>query len=160
MATLIAIDPGTTKSGVCVFDGQKVADAYVASNETIVRQLNVVNRCNKEKPTVVIEMIASYGMAVGRETFETCVWIGRFMQVCDDVHRMFRKEVKIHMCGTTKAKDTNIWQAILDRYGGKESAVGRKKTPGPLYGVTSHSRAALALGLCWIDGVRSERVQA
>ena len=152
---LIAIDPGTVKSGVCVFDGNKVTDAYVVENEILVRQLALANRCMESQPTVVIEMIASYGMAVGKETFETCVWIGRFIQVCDDAHRMFRKEVKIHLCGTTRAKDTNIWQAIVDRFGGKESAVGKKKTPGPLYGVTSHSRAALALGLCWIDGVRS-----
>ena len=156
MTTLIAIDPGTTKSGVCVFRGKRVTDAYVSDNETLVRQLALANRSIDTQPTVVIEMIASYGMAVGKETFETCVWIGRFIQVCDDVHRMFRKEVKIHLCGTTRAKDTNIWQAIVDRYGGKDAAVGRKKTPGPLYGVTSHSRAALALGLCWMDGVRSE----
>jgi len=156
MTKLIAIDPGTIKSGVCVFEGDRVADAYVEDNALLVRQLSLAHRCIDTQPTVVIEMIACYGMAVGKETFETCVWTGRFMQVCDDVHRLFRKEVKIHLCGTTKAKDTNIWQAIVDRYGGKEAAVGRKKTPGPLYGVKSHSRAALALGLCWIDGVRSE----
>lgn len=155
MKQLIAIDPGTTKSGVCVFQGKRIANAYVIENKILVDSLALANRWIDTQPTVVIEMIASYGMAVGKETFETCVWIGRFMQVCDDAHRMFRKEVKIHLCGTTRAKDTNIWQAIIDRYGGKEKAIGKKKTPGPLYGVTSHSRAALALGLCWIDGVRS-----
>lgn len=28
----------------------------------------------------------------------------------------------------------------------------------PLYGVRSHSRAALALALAWLDGVRSEGI--
>ena len=158
MTQLIAIDPGTTTSGVCVFGESELSDSYVASNETLLRQLSVVNRCNKEKPTVVIEMIASYGMAVGKETFETCVWIGRFMQVCDNPNRMFRKDVKLHLCNTTRAKDTNIWQAIVDRFGGKEAAIGNKKSQGPLYGVRSHSRAALAVGLCWLDGVRSEGI--
>lgn len=156
---LIAIDPGTTQSGVCVFEGARIADAYVEDNSLLVRQLSLAHRCIDTQPTVVIEMIASYGMAVGKETFETCVWIGRFMQVCEfgiTAHRMFRKDVKIHICGTTKAKDANIWQAILDRYGGKAAAIGKKNEPGPLYGVKSHARAALAVGLCWLDGVRSD----
>jgi hypothetical protein len=153
MATrTIAIDPGTKQSGVCVFTDARIIEASIYENYDLKNWLAYERNKNVD---IVIEMIASYGMAVGKETFETCVWIGRFDEACGGAERLFRKEVKLHLCGTTRAKDTNIWQAIIDRYGGKESSVGNKKKPGPLYGVKSHARAALALGITWLDGVRS-----
>ena len=36
---------------------------------------------------LVIEMVASYGMAVGETVFETCVWIGKFMQIAENIER-------------------------------------------------------------------------
>lgn len=151
----IAIDPGTLQSGVVAFRGKTISDSYIAENRTILRQLELMARTGPACQ-VIIEMIASYGMPVGRETFETCVWIGRFCQACCGADRLYRRDIKLHLCGTARAKDAHIWQAIVDRYGGKESAIGSKKKPGPLHGVKSHARAALALGLCWLDGVRSE----
>ena len=151
----IAIDPGTTESGVCVFHGKTLVDSFVALNGLVKNQIRLVY-VTGEPVHVVVEMIASYGMPVGKETFETCVWIGRFCEACGGAERLFRKDIKLHLCQSLRAKDAHIWQAIVDRYGGKESAVGSKKKPGPLYGVKSHARAALAVGLCWLDGVRSE----
>jgi hypothetical protein len=89
-----------------------------------------------------IEMIASYGMAVGREVFETCVWIGRFMQQFHlQAQLVFRRDIKLHHCQSVRAKDTNIRQALIDKYG----APGTKKNPGLTYGITSHLWAAFAL---------------
>ena len=155
---LIAIDPGTTKSGYIVLSDGQVTSGEVADNAHLEYLLRTTDHF-KDLDHCVIEMIASYGMPVGREVFETCVWIGRFMAAfgpskCD---RMFRGDVKRHLCQSPRAKDPHVWQALLDRYGpGKEKAVGSKKNPGPLYGITSHQRAALAVAVCWIDGVRSK----
>jgi hypothetical protein len=89
-------------------------------------------------------MIASYGMAVGASTFETCVWIGRFIEVARvDVELIFRKDIKLFLCGTMRAKDANIRQALIDKIGPQ----GTKKTPGPTYGIKSHSWAALAVAV-------------
>jgi hypothetical protein len=78
---------------------------------------------------VIIEMVASYGMAVGKEVFDTCVWIGRFKQKAIendiDVEYIYRKEEKINLCQSMKAKDSNIRQALIDRFG----VVGTKKNP-------------------------------
>lgn len=103
---------------------------------------------------LAVEMIASYGMAVGKEVFETCVWIGRFVQVWHDpgaVQLVYRKDVKMHLCGTTQAKDANVRRAILDLYprsgGGATPQVGTKARPGPLYGVSTHAWAAIGVAL-------------
>ncbi len=99
-------------------------------------------------------MIASYGMPVGAEVFDTCVAIGRFVQLWGDdkaLTLVFRREVKLHLCGQARAKDGNVRQALLDRFGGKATAVGRKVTPGPLYGFAGDTWQALAVAVTVAD---------
>ena len=75
---------------------------------------------------IVIEMIASYGMPVRKEVFETCVWIGKFAEASGMRESyIYRKEEKINLCNSMKAKDSNIRQALIDRFG----VVGTKKNP-------------------------------
>jgi hypothetical protein len=52
-----------------------------------------------------------------------------------------RRDVKLTLCGSARAKDTNIRQALIDALG----EVGTKKNPGPLYGVSGHYWAALGV---------------
>jgi hypothetical protein len=60
---------------------------------------------------------------------------------------VFRRDVKLSLCGSARAKDGNIRTALIDLHGGKEAAIGRKKTPGPLWGVHADVWAALALAI-------------
>jgi hypothetical protein len=145
----LAIDPGTDKSGWCTLAGGAIQQSGVMPND---RMLQAIKHLAYDQ--LAIEMIASYGMAVGREVFETCVWIGRFVQAShnpDAVRLVYRRDVKLHLCGTAKAKDPNIRQALLDMFprtgGGKTPQVGTKSQPGPLYGVSSHAWAALAVAV-------------
>lgn len=151
MSTVVAIDPGTTQSGWVIYSGGRVHDSGVMPNGDMVTWL-AARADNGAR--LAIEMIASYGMAVGREVFETCVWIGRFKQAWhtpDAVQLVYRKDVKLHLCGTTKAKDPNIRQALIDLFpatgGGKTPQIGTKGQPGPLYGVSSHAWPALAVAI-------------
>ncbi|MEJ1365646.1 MAG: hypothetical protein RPU42_11265, partial [Candidatus Sedimenticola sp. (ex Thyasira tokunagai)] len=88
---------------------------------------------------------------------------GRFMEAfgADRTDRVYRKDVKMEMCGTTRAKDKNIRLSILDQYepagGGATPQVGTKSKPGPLYGVNKHAWSALAVGLTWIQQREVER---
>ena len=57
-------------------------------------------------------------------------------------------EVKMNLCHSAKANDADIRQALIDRFGpGKQKAIGLKGSPGPLYGVSKHCWAALALAV-------------
>lgn len=141
---ILGLDPGTTETGIAVWcpDRRVVRDSRIVPNENLILMLSSL-----PYDKIGIEMIASYGMPVGREVFETCVWIGRFFQRFKSLgvepKLIYRRDVKLFLCGTTRAKDANVWQAIVDAHG----PVGTKKNPGPLYGVKSHARAALAVAL-------------
>jgi hypothetical protein len=163
---LLAIDPGNEQSAYVVIDplGKGINHLEMFGKVPNAEMPVIVKRAIgfHGADTAVIEMIGCYGMPAGAELFETCVFIGRLMEVCRNyglgeasIHRVKRQPVKLHLCHSPRAKDGNVRQAIIDRYGGKEKAIGNKAKPGPLYGVANDVWAALALGLYWIDTHKS-----
>lgn len=140
---LIAIDPGSASSAFVLWDGRSVLRAEHVHNDRLREILK--QTLDKHPVEVAIEMIASYGMAVGADVFATCVEIGRMVEVVSshdyEPIMVFRKDVKLNLCRSVRANDSNIRQALIDKYG----VVGTKKSPGPLYGVSSHLWAALAV---------------
>jgi len=148
---ILAIDPGTTQSAYVVYRDGKVLEKGIVENEDM---LDVIYQ-HGARAHVVCEWIESYGMAVGAEVFHTCRWVGRFQEVqssCDPLVLMPRREVKMHLCNSARAKDANIRQALIDRFGGsREVAIGTKARPGPLYGISSHCWAALAVAVTFAD---------
>lgn len=153
---ILSIDPGTTESELLLWNAaeQSVIETYHVENVAAVRNIEETIKTFGVR-SVCIEMVASYGMAVGREVFETCVWIGRLYQrVADAGYEpvlVERREVKLHLCNSARAKDANVRQALIDRFGGKDRAIGRRANPGPLYGVSGHAWAALALAVTFAD---------
>jgi hypothetical protein len=148
VSTILAIDPGPVRSAWLVLHKGLIVDFRIDENEH-VRQL-----CKGWDgiTDLVIEQVASYGMPVGAEVFETVFWSGRFAEaaVPRHVHRITRKAIVTHLCGSARAKDSNVRQALIDRFGGSE-AIGRKARPGPLYGVTKDVWAALAVAVTFDD---------
>lgn len=143
---ILAIDPGTDKSAWLIFDGQGVVSWGFDDNKTLLGKLDEV--IERDAHELVIEQVASYGMPVGKEVFETVFWSGRFAQAWGrEFHRMTRVAVKTHLCHSAMAKDGNVRQALLDRFGPK----GTKKNPGKLYGLKSHAFAALALAVAFSE---------
>ena len=152
MASILAIDPGSELSGWVVYECSSgtVLSAGIDCN------IDLLDRIRREGggcDQLVLEMIASYGMPVGREVFETCVWIGRFWEAFSgSVGRVYRREVKLCVCKDPRAKDSNVRQALIDRYGpGRTAAIGTKKSPGPLYGFKRDMWAALGVAVTWSE---------
>ncbi len=155
---LLALDPGTEKSGYVVLSRERENQIRIVEscpdiyNHELLKKIKNTTGYNK----MAIEMISSYGMPVGATTFNTVLWIGRFLEAFGEegTELVYRKDVKLHLCGSAIAKDANIRQAIVDKFpatgGGKNPQFGIKKQPGPLYGITSHSISALAVGLTYL----------
>lgn len=141
MSKILAIDPGPAESAYVIFD---VARNEIEDKEIIPNYDLLVRLREADFDRIAIEMVASYGMPVGREVFETCVWIGRFIQTSAiegfPVHLIYRKDVKMALCGNLRAKDANIRQVLLDM-------LGKEKTKG----VHKDMWSALAVAMTYIQ---------
>lgn len=156
MTRYLAIDPGNTDSAYVVVDDQCRPDVFgKLPNATLLATLPTICRDNAVD-VAAIEMVASYGMAVGAEVFDTCVWIGRFAERIDlyiPTHLVKRLPVKLHHCHDSKAKDSNIRQALVDRFapGQPNHGKGTAKTPGWFHGFSADVWQAYALGVYAAD---------
>lgn len=151
---ILAIDPGNTHSGYALIDRHcRPLDAGKPANETLLRLLPEL--VHDARP--VIELIGHYGtgMPAGRTVFDTCIWIGRFVQVLDPlpVPLILRATVKSHLCGSARANDANVVQALVDRfaYGRPNRGKGTKKDPGFFHGFHHDLWQAYALAVHYAD---------
>ncbi len=144
---IYAIDPGNTHTALVALQGMEIRHRMYAENKEVRTYLRRLVRASGDR--MAIEMVASYGMAVGATVFDTCVAIGRFIE-CWGGHpsewdTVFRMEVKMALCHNSRAKDGNIRQALIDLYGGTQAT----KKGGPLHGISGDLWAALAVGVTY-----------
>lgn len=145
---ILAIDPGPSQSAFVLWTGRVSEQGHVDNGE-LLRRI-IAREFGGPDVLTVIEQIAAMGMAVGASVFETVFWSGRFAQAAGRFERLPRVKVKHYLCGTHRAKDANVRQALIDKFGGP-AAIGRKAAKGPLYGISSHRWAALALAITWSE---------
>lgn len=183
---ILAIDPGTTRSAMVLYnpDKQLLLQHDRLDNEDMLRHLRVVRGPLVDLTRLVVEMVACYGMAVGKDIFETVFWTGRFIEAWErrgfSTDRIKRPDVKMHLCGTARAKDPHVRQACIDRFGGDREAIGGIKCssckgkgwrgrgrppclactgsgyeqpPGPLKNVATDEWSALAVALTYAGGL-------
>jgi len=162
---VLAIDPGNKESAYAlltpdyeIYLGNAGAGKF--PNDLMLGIVIDFAEQLREEMTVVIEMVASYGMAVGKEVFDTCVWIGRFAQAAHErgcrVDFIYRMEEKMAICHDSRAKDSNIRQALIDRFAkhDKKTGKGTKTKPDTFYGFRADMWAAFAVGVTWLDKQR------
>jgi hypothetical protein len=180
----LSIDAGTNQSA-CVLMKDDAQDVMKVEYHAILPNDAMIRIIEEHYTNIVIEEVTHMGMPVGRDVFETVRWGGRFEQASiakgGQVTYIPRTRIKINLCGSAKAKDSNIRQALIDRYGGDQKAIGGKKcrdckgktwrgrnhepcesckktgylTPiGPLHGISSHVWSALAVAVTYLDETR------
>lgn len=185
VTTLLAIDPGDKQSAFVLYDGHTPQWFGKWDNYSLLRAIQVEPRL--ESAHFAIETLKPRGMPTAFEEMQAQLWAGRFMQAWDHRHggdkfgvnapeQVFRADVKKHICGKMTANDSNIRQALIDLWGGKDVAIGGKKCrkckgkqwtgrdrkpcdcdggwqfpPGPLKGIADDCWSALAIARTYFD---------
>lgn len=157
---LLAIDPGHEESAYTFVDEacRPLAIGKVPNAELLAILEGARPGFLRGTTDVRIEMVASYGMPVGAEVFETCVWIGRFRQALVDWRGLespsvYRTQVKNHLCHVSNARDSNVTQALIDRFamGKPNRGKGTKADPGWFYGFAKDIWQAYAVAVYAVD---------
>lgn len=148
---VLALDPGDAQTGYCFIDVDTLRPLRFGKedNQSVLLLVQL-----EAYDLLVSERVASYGMAVGRNVFETCEWVGRYTQASHaPVVYIYRQEEKIHICHDSRAKDSNIRRALIDRFAQHDLKNGRgtKKKPDWFYGFKKDVWAAYAAGITYIE---------
>jgi hypothetical protein len=151
--TILAIDPGSSLSALVWYD---------PGTNSVLKKIKIENEAALDilrddcyASHLAIELAESFGAKVWQQVFTTTVWVGRFVQEWSRSRGsgtftyVKRREVKMELTGSARAKDGQIRNVLLERWGGKVKAIGTKKDPGPLHGVTADCWQALAVGVTY-----------
>lgn len=147
MIKMLGIDPGFRDTAFCEindFGFPEIFGKY--KNELFLGWL--IDRLRvSPAPVVGIEMIQNYGRSVGKETFETCLVIGRLLAEVPGSYCLYRPDIKRHHAHTMNGGDSAVRLALIDRYGGKPAI----RKGGALYGISKDVWSALAVALAIQD---------
>lgn len=147
----IGIDPANAQSAFCVYDGDRIIECELIDNGSFFG--NILDAfVSNEVSMVYIEDVTSYGMPVGETVFSTCKYIGRLQLLLEQnniPYEMVRRlDIKLHHCFDSRAKDSNIRAALIERFGGK----GTKKDKGFFYGIAGNDKwSACAIAIYGSD---------
>lgn len=158
---ILAIDPGNEESAYVLLNPELMPVRFAKSGNELMYMhcIEALHQVMNEDPNldlhIAIEMIASYGMPVGKEVFDTCVWIGRLVERFKNykVTLIYRKEEKLALCNSPRANDATIRQALIDRFapGTPNKGKGSKRWPGWFYGFRADIWQAYAVGVTYHD---------
>ena len=164
----MAIDPGTTMSAYVVLNDDYSVMAFgKRPNEEVLRfvQHALIDE-------IVIECMEARHIergVIGDETYETCIWIGRFIQAAYSrdigVNRVYRREERSRLIPSKKNKlpklpewagksaDAQIRASLIQRFAifDKKNGKGTKDNPDIFYGFSADVWQAYAVGVVHLD---------
>ena len=157
---VIGVDPGDKKSALVMLQKREGKNWTIGIKDIMPNTLlkKMVQAALQLSPGnekyVVIEKIVNYNQKVGASIFDTVEWVGRFKECfelepdCTEVVSMPRRAAVGHLCEFGKSgSDKYVKQALIKRFGDP----GTKAKPGVLYDFSSHTWAALAIAVTYID---------
>lgn len=156
---ILGIDPANEYSAFVVVENDlsAVVDKGKIPNKELQDKISNWKAENYPIDYVAIEGIQSFGMPVGQTTFETCYFIGRLLEQFEafDIEPtlIYRSQEKMLLCHSMKAKDSNIRQALVDRFAKDtpNKGKGTKSNPGYFYGFKSDIYSALAVACVFYE---------
>lgn len=155
---ILAIDPGPTESGYLIL-GEKILDMGKVDNDYL-ENLLYSKRISNLKPKVVVEIVKSYGMPAGDSLFRTMWWVGRFAASCDHMNYYYyevtRKAVVSHICHSARAKDSNVRQALIDKY--EPDLLPKHRPRKFLKGVSKDMWSALAVAVFFKENFNVKKI--
>jgi len=120
------------------------AQAGVIDNRQMLK--NITRYHLEHGASVAIEMVSSYGARVGQTTFDTVVWIGRMVQLCESHgirYRLIKRhEVKKQIAPGEKSNDAVIRRKMIEAMGWSEEET---RANAKRLGLKSHAWQALAV---------------
>ena len=153
---ILGIDPGPVTHGAVVYDTEDGRVLWSAKSAT---SAEILSTCVGVGITVAIierpAAMGQIGVGMAQHMLDTAFVAGELAAALRDgmsVETMTRREV-LRNLGVHTGKgsaDSRVRAACIADHGGT-AAVGRKATPGPLYGVSSHAWQALGLVLAWVQ---------
>lgn len=141
---VLGIDPGDKESGYVIWDSNKkrIVKQNIIPNKVLLEKVLTPHNISKID-AFAIEMIASYGMVVGKTIFDTCVWIGKFTQRIEDnnesVSLIYRKQITKWHCKNANADDALLRKYLIAKFGDPCDHTSITKD------VRSHTWSALAV---------------
>lgn len=167
MTRILAIDPGPTESAFIVIEAADCRPVRFGKELNEKLREGLMFGGFRDAPHVAIEQIGHYGtgMPAGKTVFDTCRWIGRFEEILRgpsltpmsrppvEPDLVLRATVKAHLCGSSKAKDPNVKQALVDRFahGTPNHGKGTTAAPGWFFGFAADVWQAYALAVYVAD---------
>ena len=158
---ILAVDPSNKEHTAYVFINEETYEPVKFGMCGAEEMLQLLDNYFNIIDHVAIEMVASYGLPVGRDVFETCIFIGRMLEHIRDGNYtyIYRKDVKLNLCGRMQGvNDSTVKQALINRFAKFDfrSGKGTKKNKDFFYGFKGDIWQAYAVGVTYLDKLKEK----
>lgn len=155
---VFAIDPGNLLSAFAIVDTTSYYPIKFAKCANVeIKQEMIEFIKSTPYPIIIIETMVSMGGSVGATVFDTCIFIGRLTELAESlgasVHYINRRQEKIELVGSMRAKDSDIRRALINRLAVFDKVNGK--------GTSDHRDVFWGMaGDCWQSMWRATSPQA